>query len=247
MYTITVDLHVHSIASGHAYSTVNELAAAAAANGLEAIAITDHGPGLPGGPHPYYFTNQERFHSIKDLCSVLSGVEEDLTDSDGNVYLPDRILETLDVILLGLHPYGWVCDKSAGAATASLLKAMENPLIRGITHPVNKWIAIDVKEVVRAARDTGTAIEFNISKIRSLEAQLYQMLEWVEEYDAPLMINSDAHIADEIGAWEGLEPFIEHIQPARVINRSLAAVKDFFNIDHPDFPAGSETREDKNS
>jgi putative hydrolase len=243
MYNITVDLHVHSIASGHAYSTVNELAVAAAACGLEAIAITDHGPGLPGGPHPYHFTNQERFHSIKSPCTVLSGVEEDLADGNGNVYLPDRILETLDVVLLGLHPYGWVCDQSAGTATSSLLKAMENPLIRGITHPVNKWIAIDVKEVVRGARESGTAIEFNISKITSLEPQLYQMLEWVEEFDAPLMINTDAHIVDEIGVWDGLEPFIDHIQPERVINRSLDSVIEFFNIDHPGIPAGNTTLE----
>jgi len=226
------------VASGHAYSTVTELATAAAAAGLEAIAITDHGPGLPKGPEPFYFTNQERFLSIKGPCRVLSGVEEDLFDGEGNVYLPDLTLEELDVVLLGLHPYGWVEHQTAAAATRSLMKAMENPLVRGITHPVNKWIEIDVKEVVRAARETGTAIEFNLSKIASLETQLHQMLDWVAEYDAPLMINTDAHIKDEVGVWDALEPFIDYIQPERVINTSLSATAEFFNIRHIPETAG---------
>jgi putative hydrolase len=52
---IIADMHTHTVASGHAYSTVNELAQAARAKGLKALAITDHGPTLPGGPHLYHF------------------------------------------------------------------------------------------------------------------------------------------------------------------------------------------------
>ena len=48
---LVADLHVHSIASGHAYSTITENARAGKARGLAAIAITDHGPALPGAPH----------------------------------------------------------------------------------------------------------------------------------------------------------------------------------------------------
>ena len=52
---IVADMHTHTISSGHAYSTVNELAAEASRKGLLAIAITDHGPALPGAPHIYHF------------------------------------------------------------------------------------------------------------------------------------------------------------------------------------------------
>ncbi len=47
-YRIKVDLHVHTVSSGHAYSTVEECARWAAEKGLEAIAVTDHGPAVPG-------------------------------------------------------------------------------------------------------------------------------------------------------------------------------------------------------
>ena len=52
------DLHVHTVASGHAYSTVAEIARVAADKGLALIALTDHGPAMPGGPHAYHFSNQ---------------------------------------------------------------------------------------------------------------------------------------------------------------------------------------------
>jgi histidinol phosphatase-like PHP family hydrolase len=42
---LAADLHVHTVASGHAYSTIAEIADEAARKGLDAIAITDHGSG----------------------------------------------------------------------------------------------------------------------------------------------------------------------------------------------------------
>ena len=38
-----VDTHLHTVASGHAYGTVTEMAKAASLKGLEMIALTDHG------------------------------------------------------------------------------------------------------------------------------------------------------------------------------------------------------------
>ncbi len=54
---ILVDLHTHTVNSGHAYSTLTENVTAAVAHGLKAIGITDHGPALPGGAHDYHFWN----------------------------------------------------------------------------------------------------------------------------------------------------------------------------------------------
>ena len=46
---ILLDTHTHTLASTHAYSTVLEMAKKASEEGLEAIAITDHAPGIPDG------------------------------------------------------------------------------------------------------------------------------------------------------------------------------------------------------
>ena len=41
------DTHSHTLASGHAYSTIKEMAAAAEAKGLKALALTEHAPKMP--------------------------------------------------------------------------------------------------------------------------------------------------------------------------------------------------------
>ncbi len=43
-----IDTHTHTLASGHAYNTMNELAKAAADKGLKGLAITEHAPDMPG-------------------------------------------------------------------------------------------------------------------------------------------------------------------------------------------------------
>ena len=53
----SIDIHNHTIASGHAFSTLQEMAYAAAEKGIEYLGITDHGPSIPGTCHPLYFRN----------------------------------------------------------------------------------------------------------------------------------------------------------------------------------------------
>ena len=243
MISFPVDLHTHTVASGHAYSTVGELAAAAAAAGERAIAITDHGPGLPNGPHLFHFTNLYRLHDFCGPCLLLTGVEDDLAGPDGSVYMPEKALAHLDVVLIGMHPYGWASGKSGAEITRSLLKAMENPLIKGVAHPVNAWFDLDVKEIVKAAKPTGTAVELNMTKTTGLETRLHQFVEWVEEFDAPLMVNTDAHIAHEIGRWGAAEQFLAGVSPTRILNRNLSVVVEFFNIRHPNVRKAAQAGE----
>ena len=52
-----LDTHCHTVASGHAYSTVQEIAKYASEIGLELVAVTDHSDKLPGGAHLFHFHN----------------------------------------------------------------------------------------------------------------------------------------------------------------------------------------------
>ena len=54
---IEIDTHSHTLASGHAYNTIREMASMAAEKGLKGLAITEHAPQMPGTCHLYYFQN----------------------------------------------------------------------------------------------------------------------------------------------------------------------------------------------
>ena len=52
-----LDVHTHTLASGHAYSTIREMAQTASEKGLKLLGITEHGPKMPGSCPRHYFQN----------------------------------------------------------------------------------------------------------------------------------------------------------------------------------------------
>ena len=49
------DMHTHTIASTHAYSTITENCEWAAKYGMKGIAMTDHAMNMPDSPHIWHF------------------------------------------------------------------------------------------------------------------------------------------------------------------------------------------------
>ena len=82
---IIADLHTHTIASTHAYSTVTEMAQAAADAGLYALALTDHGRRMPGAPGAYYFESLGLIPKELFGVRMLKGMEANITDYEGNI------------------------------------------------------------------------------------------------------------------------------------------------------------------
>ena len=52
-----LDVHTHTIASGHAFNTMNEMIKAAQSKELKLIGIADHAPNMPGSAHKFHFLN----------------------------------------------------------------------------------------------------------------------------------------------------------------------------------------------
>ena len=55
----TIDTHTYTLVSGHAYNTIDEMAAYAAGIGVTHLAITDHAPKMPGSAGILYFSNMK--------------------------------------------------------------------------------------------------------------------------------------------------------------------------------------------
>lgn len=53
--TDVVDLHTHTIASGHAYNTIYEMARSASEKGVQLLGISDHAPAMEGSASRHYF------------------------------------------------------------------------------------------------------------------------------------------------------------------------------------------------
>lgn len=230
---IVADLHTHTIASGHAYSTVQEMARAAADKGLKMLAITEHGPKMPGGPHIYYFYNIKIIPDVIYGVEIIRGVEGNIIDRNGNIDLPDDHLQNLDWVLAGFHifisPEGTVEEN-----TRAMLRIIENPRIDGIVHPGNPDFLIDPLPVVKAAKANGKVIEMNNSSIRGgiregSKENCLRIARLAKEYGVQIMLNSDAHISFDVGRVDGVAALAKEagLTEENILNTSMEKIKNF--------------------
>ncbi|BCV23176.1 phosphatase [Moorella sp. Hama-1] len=227
------DLHTHTIASGHAYSTVKEMAEAAEKRGLKMIAITDHGLKMPGGPHEYHFGNLAALPRKIGGVEILRGVEANIIDTEGHLDLPERLLEELDIVLAGFHALTGFDGRSAEDYTRAVLAAIANPRVHLIVHPGNPEFPVDIEKLVLAAASEHKALEinnnsFSVSRQGSLpHCQLLAKL--AQKHKVQVALNSDAHIFTSVGnftrAWQVARS--AGIGEDQVINKTADRVKEY--------------------
>lgn len=197
------DFHVHSEASPDGRMSLETIVEEAVHRGYEYILLTDHTQGLRfGGLDPEGITKQakqvarmrDNVHGLK----IFHGAELNI-GADGSLDLPDDALDLLDFAVAGVHS-DFHLDRAA--QTARVVRALSNPVVRVLAHPLGRRIGIrpgldlDVEAVIDAAIATGVALEANGHRDR-----LDLPAEWVSVASgrgAVFAANSDAHRVGEI-------------------------------------------------
>ncbi|NQW22435.1 MAG: DNA polymerase/3'-5' exonuclease PolX [SAR202 cluster bacterium] len=191
------DLHLHSEWSD-GNDPIEMMVEAAAAQGYEYMALTDHSAGLGVANG---LSNERLESQIKLLRSmqekyeitILCGSECDIRAS-GEMDYPDEILAQLDVVVASVHS---AMGQDQATMTARMIKAMEHPSVTIIGHLTTRLLGqrepveFDVEAVLQAARDTGTALEINASpeRLDLKDTHAYR----ARELGVPLVINTDSH------------------------------------------------------
>lgn len=211
---IEVDSHTHTIASGHAYSTLGENVAAAAAAGIRLLALTEHGPAMPGSPHIWFFRNMRVIPRILNGVGILRGIEANIIDWQGKLDIDESLHPLLDIVLASLHEP--VIEPSTKSQhTDAVIKAMASGKIDVFAHGGNPAFPIDVNEVAKAACAYNVLVEINNSSLTTSrpgsEKNCGSLAEAVGRHGARLTFGSDAHIACNIGRFTECTDFIKNI------------------------------------
>ncbi|MGI6019759.1 MAG: phosphatase [Marvinbryantia sp.] len=231
-----LDVHTHTLASGHAYNTMWEMAREAAEKGLQLLGITDHAPQMPGSSHEYHFSNlrvapRELFGLV-----LLHGSELNILDDKGSVDLSREVLSEMDLTIASLHPPCYT-PGTKKQNTQAYLRVMDNPYINIVGHPDDGRYEVDYTELVKAAKETHTLLEINNNSLnprgfrKGARENDIQMLELCAEYEVPVIMGSDAHIATEIGNHARVVSIMEeiHFPEQLVVNRSVEELMKFVN------------------
>lgn len=231
-----MDLHTHTIVSGHAYNTRNEMMEAAEGKGIEVLGITEHAPAMPGSCHTMYFLNFKVLPRMYRDMAVLYGVELNILDYEGHVDLPESLLKEMDLTLASLHT---PCYQSGSVVenTNAYIGAMKNPYINIIAHPDDGRFPVDYEALVKSAKKHHVILEVNNASLspksfRGDPRDKYkEMLKLCMEYEVPVVMDSDAHVDVMVGnhgyAQEmlGLVGFPEGL----VVNYHRELLKEYIN------------------
>lgn len=208
---LKTDLHMHTIHSGHACGTIYEVMEEAARKKMKMIALTDHGPDAHGSAHESFFQMGNRAPKEYKGVRVLWGCEANIVDGEGNIDLPEKALEKLDILLVGLHKACSYKDSGVKKNTEAVIKCFKKHKPHIFTHPSTIYYEYDVEKVCQAACDNNVLLELNISSLTRLENNHHKesidrfrkMVDVVKKNRKKMVVGSDAHFLHEIGE-EGL-------------------------------------------
>jgi DNA polymerase (family 10) len=197
------DLQMHTTASD-GKTSVEEMAAAAAARGYKYILITDHSKAVTvanGLDEKRAVENIKRIHAARKKVKnieIWAGTEVDIL-GDGKLDYPDSLLKQFDVVLASIHSR---MNMPAEEMTARILKAMENPYVRILGHPTGRHLLkrdafqFDTERVFEAARKRGVILELNGNPERLDLCDRHVKL--ARDRGMKLIISTDAHHPDHL-------------------------------------------------
>ena len=191
------DLHLHSEWSD-GNDPMEFMVEAAAAQGYDYMALTDHSQGLGVANGLTVERLESQISLLREMqqkydITILCGSECDIRAS-GEMDFPDEMLAQLDVVVASVHS---AMGQDQATMTARMIKAIEHPSVTIIGHLTTRLLGqrepveFDLEAVLQAARDTGTALEINASpeRLDLRDTHAYR----AREMGVPLVINTDSH------------------------------------------------------
>jgi DNA polymerase (family 10) len=180
--------------------SIEAMARAALATGLEYIVITDHTKrlamthGLDEKRILQQMAEIDRLNKkLAGKIKILKGSECDIL-KDGSLDLPDAILAKLDVVGVSVHSH---FNLTRTDQTARVKRAMANPNVDILFHPTGRIInrrppiELDMDEIIAYAKKTGTILEVNALPERADLKDEY--IRAAIAAGVKLSIDSDAH------------------------------------------------------
>lgn len=214
---IALDVHTHTIVSGHAYSTMQEMARAAADKGLQVLGMAEHGPTIKGACDAAYFNNlsviPEEMYGVK----ILTGAEINILDTYGSLDLSEKSIRKLKIRIAGIH-HSCFKPGTVEENTDAVIGVMKNPLIDIISHPADGTADLDFERLVQTAKETRTMLEINNSSLspsrgkeRAWECHR-QLLALCKKYELMVIMGSDAHISFDVARYDHVFRLIQEME-----------------------------------
>ncbi len=201
------DLHYHTDRSGDGRSTLEDMAAVAAGEGYDYLAITDHGEDLAinGSNREEMLEHRDRIRALQESypdMMIMFGCELNIGAEGGLDYDTEfRLL--FDYTVASVHSH---FDLSVADQTRRLITAIEDPTVNSIGHLTGRYIGrrpgieLEIEPVLDALVANDVALEIN-GALQRLDAAS-DVVRLAVDRGVKLVINTDSHHTSELGRME---------------------------------------------
>lgn len=214
-YELVYDLHTHTTYS-HGKGSIEDNVREAFNQGMEFIAISDHGPG-----HLFYGINRNDIVNIRNdiermnvkypKLNVKMSVEANIIKGGNGLDIREEEFEEFDFVLAGYH-YGlfgcdcirnWLWNKGFKYGEEALRKSNTEMVINTLkkndisilTHPGDKG-PFDIKAIAEVCAETETYMEINTWHGHLTEEEIKIA---AEVPGVKFILSSDAHTSGRVG------------------------------------------------
>lgn len=232
---LLLDIHTHTLVSGHAYGTIREMAFAANEKGIELLGISEHAPGIPGTCDPFYYLNLSVVPRKIYGVEIIHGCEINVLN-DGRLSLEQKYIDRLDYAIVGIHRQ---CYENEGVVknTENLISCMKNEKVFFVSHPDDDNTPLDYEKLVIAAKKYNVALEVNNSSLLKKNQRLNcvdnykKMLNLCSRYGVHIIINSDAHDPSCVGDFSEADKLLNEVgfDNELILNTSIDKFKKFIH------------------
>lgn len=198
---IAADMHTHTIASTHAYSTILENSVSARDIGLKALAITDHAPKMSDSPHIWHFDGLGSIPRVLNDVVIVRGVEANIIDFNGNIDVPESTLNLLEWVIASMHG-PCITPSTIEENTKGYIEICKNSVVDVLGHPTTNEYPWDYEKGLKFVKEYDKIIEINESSIKIREGALentVRMVKLCKRLEIPLIVDTDSHFCQRIG------------------------------------------------
>lgn len=248
MYHIEVDTHVHSVASVHAYSTIEECALHARNRGLRGFAITDHcSPAMAQRESSVEaIGNQKGLPAVIHGVRVVKGVEIDIVDAvgrlafeetpspfDASVSGAEWLLSSREFVIASVHV---PMDRREGTPeenTEMYCRVLQNPYVDVLGHIGRAKRPFLIRPVLETARRLGKAIEINDASLQFYSScsmpGCREIARMCRELEVPVTVGSDAHESFRVGDFQCARQLLREVDfpESLIVNYTLESFEAF--------------------
>lgn len=211
-----MDLHTHTMASGHAFSTLKENIDEAIAVGLKVFGTSDHSMAMPGSSHRMFLENYkvvpERVGDLRVVC----GVEANIMDYEGRIDMDEALLKKMDYVIASMHPV-CITPGSMESNTNAVIGAMDNPFVKIIGHPDDDRFPMDLERIVKAAKEKNVVLEVNNASMDKkanrvgARKNILKLLQLAKEHGVYIILGTDSHMCYQVGKFDDAEVLLKEV------------------------------------